>query len=72
MTSDEAKRIETLEQTVAHLARQAEDLSDVVARQDSEIATLTRRVEMLMRREAERMQDESGGIHLGTEKPPHW
>ena len=43
-----------LEERVAHLIRAVDDLSAVVARQDREIATLTRRVEMLMEREAER------------------
>ena len=65
-----------LEEMLAHLSRQVEELSDVVARQDREIATLTRRVEMLMHREAEReaeRESEMGGsVPLADQKPPHW
>ena len=45
-------RIEKLEETVAHLGRMLDDMSDVAARQHRDIATLTRRVAMLMQREA--------------------
>ncbi|MEJ6392494.1 SlyX family protein [Gymnodinialimonas sp. 2305UL16-5] len=61
-----------LEEQVAHLTRTVDDLSEVVARQDTEIARLTRRVTMLMQREAEREVDGSGGIPLADQKPPHW
>ncbi|BDW86225.1 MULTISPECIES: SlyX family protein [Roseicyclus] len=61
-----------LEERMAHLERVAEDLSEVVARQDAEIARLTRRVEMLMMREAEREVDQGGTIPLADQKPPHW
>lgn len=57
---------------LAHLTRQVEDLSDVIARQDREIAVLTRRVEMLMNREAERELDQGGSVPLADQKPPHW
>ena len=60
------------EEFLAHLTRQVEDLSDVIARQDREIAVLTRRVEMLMNREAERELDQSGSVPLADQKPPHW
>ncbi|MEL7151990.1 MAG: SlyX family protein, partial [Pseudomonadota bacterium] len=43
-----------IEETLAHLTRTVEDLSDVVARQEREIETLKRRVQMLLEREAER------------------
>ena len=62
----------TLEERIAHLERVADDLSEVVARQDAEIARLTRRVEMLMMREAEREVDQGGTIPLADQKPPHW
>ena len=65
-------RIEKLEETVAHLARILDDMSDVAARQDRDIATLTRRVAMLMQREAEREVDAGGTIPLADQKPPHW
>ena len=61
-----------LEEKIAHLIRAVDDLSDTVARQDSEIAILTRRVEMLMRREAERESDMGGSVTLGNERPPHY
>lgn len=68
MTDD----IQSLEERIAHLSRAVDDLSDTVARQDSEIALLTARVEKLMRREAERESEGSGGIVLGDERPPHY
>jgi len=61
-----------IQEMLAHLTRQVEDLSDVIARQDREIALLTRRVEMLMNREAERELDQGGTVPLADQKPPHW
>ncbi len=61
-----------VEEHIAHLTRTVEELSDVVARQETEIATLTRRVAMLMQREAERQDEGSGGVVMGDERPPHW
>lgn len=61
-----------LEERVAHLLRTVDELSDVVARQETEIALLTRRVQMLMQREAERETDGGGGVVLGDERPPHY
>lgn len=66
---DRLTRLETL---AAHLARSLDDLSDVTARQAREIATLTRRVEMLMAREADREADAGGTIPLADQRPPHW
>ena len=63
---------ERLEETVAHLVRTVEELSDVVARQDAEIARLTARVQMLMTREAEREAAEGGAVALSDKPPPHW
>lgn len=63
---------QTLEETLAHVMRQLDELSDVVARQDAEIARLTARVEMLLKREAERELDAGGSIPLADQKPPHW
>ena len=61
-----------LEEKLAHLIRTVDDLSDVVAAQQTEIDRLTRRVAMLMQREAER--DTSGGdsVILADQRPPHW
>ncbi|MEM1351584.1 MAG: SlyX family protein [Pseudomonadota bacterium] len=64
--------MEQLEEKIAHLTRMIEDVSDVVARQEQEIATLNRRVGMLMQREAERDAQGSGGVVVGDERPPHY
>ena len=61
-----------LEERLAHLERSLAEVSDVVARQDRSIATLERRVALLMQREAERELDAGGGVVLGDETPPHW
>jgi SlyX protein len=52
--------------------RTVDDLSEVVARQDTEIARLTARVRFLMEREAEREADEGSGVPLADKPPPHW
>jgi SlyX protein len=64
--------MEKLEEQLAHLARTVEDLSDVVARQDTEIVLLQRRVQMLLEREADREAAGSGGVVVGDERPPHY
>ena len=61
-----------LEEQLAHLTRTVEDLSDIVARQETEISRLTHRVKMLMEREATREMDSSGSIPLADQRPPHW
>jgi SlyX protein len=61
-----------LEEQIAHLTRTLDDLSDVVARQENEIAALTRRVTMLMQREGEREASGTGGVAIADEKPPHY
>ncbi|QUJ76846.1 SlyX family protein [Sulfitobacter albidus] len=64
--------MEKLEEQIAHLDRTVDDLSTIVARQQDEIDRLTRHVAMLMRREAERDADGSGGVVVGDERPPHY
>ncbi|MEM8654107.1 MAG: SlyX family protein [Pseudomonadota bacterium] len=64
--------MEKLEEQIAHLERTVDELSDVVARQETEIALLTRRVQMLMEREAQREADGGGGVVIGDERPPHY
>jgi len=64
--------ITDLEEQIAHLTRTVEDLSDVVARQETELAVATRRLAMLMEREAGREMDAGGTIPLADQKPPHW
>ena len=61
-----------LEEQIAHLTRTVEELNEVITHQQVELDTLTRRVRMLMEREAEREQAQSGGIILGDERPPHY
>ena len=65
-------RITRLEEQVAHLTRVVEDLSDVIARQEAEIARLTRRQSMLLQREADREMQEGGSVPLADQRPPHW
>ncbi len=64
--------MEALEERIAHLTRMVEDLSDVVARQSGEIATLERRVRMLMERAAEAEAEGAGTAPLADQRPPHW
>jgi len=61
-----------LEEHIAHLTRTLDELSDVVARQEKEIETLSRRVHMLLEREARRQDEGSGGVFIADERPPHW
>ncbi|MDJ1016168.1 MAG: SlyX family protein [Paracoccaceae bacterium] len=61
-----------IEERLAHLERVVEELNEVVANQAGEIDALTRRVAMLMAREAEREADGSGGVVIGDERPPHY
>jgi SlyX protein len=60
-----------LQERVAHLMRAVDDLSDVVARQETEITRLTRRVSMLIEREAARSE---AGVDApeANQRPPHW
>lgn len=68
MTSDSTH----LEEQIAHLTRTVEELSDIVARQEKELSLLTRRMQMVMEREAQRELDEGGSIPLADQRPPHW
>ena len=65
-------RIDVLEERLAHLQRVCDELSEVVSDQAQEIDVLTRRVAMLMQREAEREAESTGGVVLGDERPPPW
>ena len=61
-----------LEEAIAHLTRTVEDLSEVIARQERELALAQRRIALLMEREARRDDDAGGSIPLADQKPPHW
>ena len=65
-------RLQSLEEKIAELLKVTDDLSDVIARQEREIAVLTHRVQMLMAREGERDAQGGGGVVLGDERPPHY
>jgi len=61
-----------LEEKIAHLIRTVDDLSDIVARQEREIAMLTHRVKVLIDREADREAATDGQVILADQRPPHW
>jgi len=63
-----------LEERLAHLIRELDDLSAVVARQDREIDRLTRLVTMLAEREALREAERDIGRTApeADQRPPHW
>ncbi|WP_107496386.1 SlyX family protein [Thalassobius sp. I31.1] len=65
-------RILQLEEQIAHLTRTVEELSDIVARQETELAVLNRRSSMLMEREAQREMEVGGTVPLADQRPPHW
>ena len=65
-------RTDLLEERLAHALNALDDLSEMVARQDREIARLTARVELLLQREATRESEGTGGVILGDERPPHY
>ncbi|MDF0603147.1 SlyX family protein [Psychromarinibacter sp. C21-152] len=65
-------RIDALEEQLAHLQRVVDDLSEVIARQSAEIDRQTRRVAMLMEREAEREAETASSVPLADQTPPHW
>ncbi|MEP4198829.1 MAG: SlyX family protein [Aliishimia sp.] len=64
--------MQELEEKIAHLLRTVDDLSDVVARQDKELAKLRVQVDRLVFREAEREAETPGGVVMGDERPPHY
>ncbi|WP_122073424.1 SlyX family protein [Pseudophaeobacter sp. EL27] len=64
--------MQALEEQIAHLTRTVEELSDVVANQQSELDRLSKRVRMLMEREAGREQGGGGAHVFGDERPPHY
>ncbi|MEL7107574.1 MAG: SlyX family protein [Pseudomonadota bacterium] len=61
-----------LEEQIAHLTKTVEELSDIVARQESALEKAQRRLAMLMEREATRELDAGGTVPLADQRPPHW
>ena len=60
------------EEQLAHLTRSVDEMSDIIARQEKELALLTNQVRLLMEREQERQQDAGSHVVLGDERPPHY
>lgn len=63
---------EKIEERLAYLERTVDDLSEIVAKQSLTLDKMTRRVGILMEREAAREADGGGGHVFGDEKPPHY
>ncbi len=63
---------QALEETIAHLVKTVDDLSDIVARQDAELTQLRRLVDVLVDREKAREAEGGGGVIMGDERPPHY
>lgn len=63
--------MEKLEERVAHLIRTVDEMSDIVAAQQKEIARLSRLVGLLAEREAER-EAMAGEAPAANAPPPHW
>ncbi|MGV6838790.1 MAG: SlyX family protein [Planktomarina sp.] len=64
--------MQSIEEHIAHLSKTIDDLSDVIARQDKDIARLTQLVDILVAREKEREAQGGGGVIFGDERPPHY
>lgn len=65
-------RHDQLEEKIAHLTRVVEDLSDIARRQDQALERLSRRVGLLVEREAEREAEAGTQFTLTDQRPPHW
>ena len=63
---------EQIEERLAHLERLADELNEVVVAQGAEVGLLKARLRMLMEREASREVQNTGGVILGDERPPHY
>ena len=64
------ERIEALEIRIAHLEHANDQLSETVARQDGEIARLTRRLDALIQRFL--VVEEKALPDIPIDKPPHY
>lgn len=65
-------RIEELEIQIAHLTRQSEELSDVVADQANRLELLTKRVAALLERARDQEAAGLGAHTFGDQPPPHY
>ena len=71
-TAPDDARLIALEEQVAHLTHMLDDLSDIVAQQGRDLALATRRIAMLMEREAEREANPGSTEIIADQPPPHW
>ncbi|MCZ2500606.1 SlyX protein, partial [Xylophilus sp. Kf1] len=62
-------RLHQLEEALAHLTRLTDELSEVIARQDRDLARVTRRLDQLLLAEAERQADAAGSVALADQRP---
>ena len=65
------EKLKSLEEQLAHTTRLAEDLSEVVAQQSNQIATLEKKVAALMDLARDAAQGE-GSVTFGDQPPPHY
>ncbi|MFQ3355964.1 MAG: SlyX protein [Paracoccaceae bacterium] len=61
-----------LEEKISHITKTLDELSDVVAHQDSRINKMVIHLERLMKLVTEQGEQDSGGIYLTDSKPPHY
>lgn len=66
------QRLTELEEQLAHLQKVTEELSDIVALQGAEFQVVSKRLAVMMQREAERELDSGGSVPVADQKPPHW
>jgi SlyX protein len=67
----DSRRLDSVEEKLAHLERAVAELSDVVLRQQREIDTALARTQRLIA-QLEAVASESGARATGFEKPPHY
>lgn len=72
MQSDADDPIRELQEAVAHLTRQVDEMSAIVAAQRNELDRMRHQVTVLLEREADRAQSEGGSHIFADERPPHW
>lgn len=62
----------TLQEHIAHLTKDVQDLSDIVADQSKTITVLSRRLGLLLEAEAQRQAETGNVAIMGDERPPHY
>tara|TARA_R110002073_G_scaffold7506_11_gene42799 strand:- start:46 stop:252 length:207 start_codon:yes stop_codon:yes gene_type:complete len=64
--------ISDLQEKIAHLTRAVDDLSDIVREQGTLLDQQSRRLRILLEREAEREAEAGTPVPLTDQRPPHW